>query len=376
MLHRCDSGEQNQMIGVNKSVIWNGMRAFLVVLCGCIVSSELVSQETSRLTEKFNSFFEARSGFSGNVLVAVRGVPVYHRSFGQANLELKVANSEKTKFRIGSISKQFTSMAIMILAEQRKLNLSDRISKYIEVPSGWSEITIHQLLTHTSGLMHSWQLSDFRALASSKGTTKDAIKLFKSQPLKSKPGTKFLYSGLGYFLLAQIIEEVSKTTFESFLKENIFDKIGMVNTGIDYPNKILTGRAAGYTAKANGIENSSFVYPPLLNGGGSLYSTTGDLLLWDRALRKNKLISQSAKSRMLTPEKEKYAYGWRVLKSKDRYLMKHNGKLPGFFATIARFPKKEILVVVLTNVEQRDSAKHSAQFIKLAEQSLKSFESK
>ena len=259
-------------------------------------------------------------------------------------------NSSETKFRIGSITKQFTALAIMILQEQGKLTVTDKISDHLSnLPPDWQEITVHQLLTHTSGIMHSWALEGFRETMMLHNSIDETIDRFKNQPLVAKAGEKFQYSGVGYFILSSIIEKVSGKSYELFLEEEIFSKIGMVDTGSDDPQEIIKNRATGYNTDSTGISISTYIYMPILTGGGNLYSTVDDLSKWDRAIFKNTLISKKTKEKVFTTELNNYAYGWFVVKTDSLYRVSHGGGVPGFNALIDRYPNKGLLIVVLSN---------------------------
>ena len=172
-----------------------------------------------------------------SILVAVNGQPVFKKSYGFANLELEVNNTFETKFRIGSITKQFTSMGIMILQVQGELNVEDKISMYLpDIPSTWNDITIQQLLTHSSGLIHIGEIEDFEETMMLHNSNKQTMERYKAQSLLSKLDENFHYSGVGYFILAIIIEKITNKSYEQFLKEEIFDKAGMNNTGCDILN--------------------------------------------------------------------------------------------------------------------------------------------
>ena len=324
---------------------------FLILTCSFIsINIKAQTPPNKILYQKLNEYFEKTPNFSGNVLVAVNGKPIFRKCYGYADVELNVSNKPETKFRIGSVTKQFTAMAIMILQEQGKLNVTKKISDYLyDLPENWQEITIHQLLTHTSGLMHSWDLEGFDKTMMLYNSFDETINRFKDQPLAGKPGEKFHYSGVGYFLLSALIQKVSGKPYELFMKEEIFNKTGMENTGVDEPQKIINNRASGYVTDSSGIHNSTYIYMPILSGGGNLYSTMDDLLKWDQSLYKNILISEETKKKMLTPELDNYAYGWRVLKTDSLYETKHTGSVPGFSTLIDRYPDKGILIVVLSN---------------------------
>ena len=319
----------------------------------------------------FDQYFSNLDNFSGNVLVAFEGKPIFKKSYGFANIELDVKNTSESKFRIGSITKQFTSMAIMILQEQGKLNVTDKLSDHMSnVSEIWEEITIHQLLTHTSGIMHSWALEGFGENMMLHTTIEEIIDKFKDQPLVGYPGQKFHYSGTGYFILSSLIEKVSDKTFEHFLKDEIFDKIGMTDSGSDVPEKIVENRVAGYDTDSTGTYNSTYIYMPILTGGGNLYSTIEDFLKWDKSFYKNTLISKESKAEMLTTELNNYAYGWSVIKSDSLYRTSHTGSVPGSLSRIDRYPDKGILVVILSNNIRRTNPEIRGDFSKLVLEEL------
>jgi len=338
--------------------IYQSFLAFVLstlLLLSCEISTQKPEHKGNSFREEtsfssFDHYFNNLENFSGNVLVAVHGKPIYEKSYGYANRELKVKNTAKTKFRIGSVTKQFTAMAIMMLQEQGKLKVTDKLSAHLpNVPEIWKEITIHQLLTHTSGIMHAWALEGFGTHMMLYTPIEDIIDKFKDQLLVGEPGEKFEYSGTGYFILAALIEKVSGESYEHFLKEELFDKIGMLNTGADVPDIVLPNRASGYVTDSTGTYNSTFIYMPILTGGGNLYSTTQDLLQWDQSFYTNALISKESKEQMFTTERNNYAYGWGVIKSDSFYKTSHAGGVPGGRARIDRYPNKGILVVVLSN---------------------------
>ncbi len=332
--------------------MYKSILAFLIItfsLLGCKTIVQKSSKEQIAFPS-FDQYFNHLENFSGNVLVAVNGKPIYEKSYGFANIELKIKNTSEMKFRIGSITKQFTAMAIMFLQEQGKLSATDKLSDHISnIPEIWNEITIHQLLTHTSGIMHSWALEGFEKNMMLYTPIEKIIDNYKDQPLVGNPGEKFQYSGIGYFILSSLIEKVSGKSYEHFLKDEIFDKIGMINTRSDVPEYIIPNRASGYVTDSTGTYNSTFIYMPILTGGGNLLSTTEDLLKWDQSFYNNSLISKESKTQMLTTELNNYAYGWIVEKSDSLYRTSHGGAVPGFFARIIRYPDKGILIVILSN---------------------------
>jgi CubicO group peptidase (beta-lactamase class C family) len=289
--------------------------------------------------------------FSGSVMVTKDGVSLLSSGYGMANLELGVPNSPSTKFRIGSITKQFTAMGILILQDQGRLKVEDRIGDHVpDVPESWRNLTIHQLLTHTSGIMHSWDLPGFAETMMIPAGLDGTLARFHDRALLFEPGTQFQYSGVGYFLLAKVIEVVSNREYAEFLREEIFLPLGMHDTGADRPDDLLDQRASGYVQDEHGqIHNAPHIYVPILTGGGNLYSTVEDLARWDRALSARRLSSEDAYESLDRPELNDYAYGWRVGEWEGHWAVRHSGGLPGFNAFILRIPDEDLCIVVLSN---------------------------
>jgi CubicO group peptidase (beta-lactamase class C family) len=289
--------------------------------------------------------------FSGSVLVSKGGELLFRRGYGLANAEHNVPNMPQTKFRIGSITKQFTAMAVMILVEQGKLRLDDPIGKHLgDAPKAWDEVTIHHLLSHTSGIPSYTSDPLYGLKMAQPETVRSMIARFRDKPLAFKPGEKFAYSNSGYFLLGAIIEKVTGKTYETFLKEAIFAPLEMNDTGYDQFKTVLPHRASGYTQTPHGLENAAYLDMAQPYAAGSLYSTVEDLAAWDQALVAGKLISKESYARMFTPVKGDYAYGWSVATRAGRKEIGHGGGINGFVAQVLRFPDQKVCVVVLCNV--------------------------
>jgi CubicO group peptidase (beta-lactamase class C family) len=242
-------------------------------------------------------------------------------------------------------------MAILILQERGKLNISDPMrNHYPAAPEAWKEITIHHLLTHTSGIMHSWNLPGWRETMMVPASLDEVLNRFHDKPLLSTPGEKFHYSGVGYFALARIIENLSGKSYEEFLRSEIFEPIGMKDTGADRADLLLDNRASGYVRGENGLRNSPWIHMRILTGGGNLYSTVEDLARWDQALRNRKFIPQYAYKAMYKPNLNNYAYGWSVKQWDGYKTISHGGGVPGFSAFILRIPDEALCIVVTSNV--------------------------
>lgn len=289
-------------------------------------------------------------GYGGSILIARDGKAVISKGYGPANIELNVVNSPQTVFRIGSLTKQFTAAAILLLQERGKLNVQDSVCKYLaECPAAWREILIHNLLTHTSGVTNITALPDWEAKKTLPSSTENTIARFRNLPLEFKPGEQFKYSNSNYILLGSIIEKASGQSYESFLKENIFAPLQMTNTGYDHPERIVRGRAAGYTRDGDKIINATYIDMIIPYAAGALYSSTEDLLRWDQALYSDKLLSQKSLGAMFTPFKNGYAYGWGVGTLFNRRYIAHAGGIEGFSTHISRFPDDRATVIVLSN---------------------------
>jgi CubicO group peptidase (beta-lactamase class C family) len=305
--------------------------------------------------------------FMGSVLVAKDGAVIFERSSGSANREWDVPNAPDTKFRIGSLTKQFTAAAILLLEERGKLKVEDLISPLIpSAPESWKPVTIHQLLNHTSGIPDFSNLPGQRVRQRSPATPEQIVRTFRDLPLEFEAGEKFKYSNSGYILLAFIIERVSGKSYEAFLQENIFVPLAMKDSGYDSNTMLLPKRAAGYLFGPGGLANAPYVDMHHPYGAGGLYSTTQDLLRWTTALFGGRLLSATALQKMITPGRNDNAYGLVVGTVKGRKLIRHGGIIEGFSSHLAYDPESKLTVVVLANVYGGSAAELSSQLGALA----------
>ena len=302
--------------------------------------------------------YVANRQFNGTVLVAEKGQVIFKKGYGMANMEWDIANAPDTKFRLGSITKQFTAMLIMQLVEKGKLTLTGKITDYLpDYPKATGDkITIHHLLTHTSGIPNYTGFPKFFETQSRDPYTPETFtKEFADRPLDFEPGSKFSYSNSGYFLLGVIIEKVTSKSYADVLKENILAPLKLTDTGYDLFSPILPKRATGYEKKSTGYANAPYLDMSIPYAAGSLYSTVEDLYRWDQALYTDKLLSATGKTTMYTPYLDGYAYGWGVSNVKVGQLndsllvIGHGGGINGFNTLISRLPKDRQLVVLLNN---------------------------
>lgn len=289
--------------------------------------------------------------FNGAILLARKGKVLASRGYGMANYDLNVPNTPQTRFHIASISKMFTAAAILLLQERGRLSVGDFLNKYIaDYPRG-NEITLHHLLIHTSGIVNANNLPDYETKARFPQTLTSIIEMFKDKPLTMKPGERFSYSNSNYNLLAYVIEKTSAQSYGEFLKQNIFDPLGMNDTGHDgNAGMIIKNRAMGYaTVGLTDLENASYLDWTIKTGNGSLYSTTEDLYRWDRSLYTEKILRKSSLDAMFTQHVEGTGYGWFVDTRLKRRVHRFSGRSPGFQCEINRYPDDDACVIVLGN---------------------------
>jgi len=307
------------------------------------------------LSPKFDEYMDKLAKpnrFIGSVLVARDGKILFSKGYGLANVEFDVPNTPQTKFRLGSITKQFTAAAILLLQERGKLSVRDPICKYFEsCPNAWSEVTIHHLLTHTGGIPNFTSFPDYLPKMMTPVTTQEMIGRFKDKPLDFKPGEKWNYSNSGYFLLGYIIEKASGETYESFLQKNIFEPLKLTNTGYDHFDTIMKKRATGYSFVNGKMMNSLYIDMTQPYSAGSLYSTVEDLFLWNESLYNGKFLSEKSREMMMTPVLNGYGYGLGIQTRSNRKVISHGGGINGFSTYIARFADAKLTVVVLRNTD-------------------------
>jgi CubicO group peptidase (beta-lactamase class C family) len=348
---------------------------FLLTACGTVTTTPHPSQSPS-LASQVDTFLTSEvenEQFSGSVLIARAGKVLFSKGYGMADWDQHVPNTPQTEFRIGSLTKQFTAMAILLLQERGKLHVQDHICLYVpHCPAAWQPITIHQLLTHTSGIPNFTAFPDFDP--SQPASPEQLIVLFKDKPLDFPPGTLYSYSNSGYVVLGYIIERVTGEPYAQFLQHTIFTPLQMRNTGYDQNHPPLPEHATGYQdwqyrpfAELVKAQYTDMSWP--LAAGG-LYSTVEDLYRWEQALTTPVLVSQKSLDEMFTPyvsicltwicpnpfTSEGYGYGWVIAwefateQVPYHQVIWHNGAIPGFVAYIGRYPASKMTIIVLSNL--------------------------
>jgi len=292
-----------------------------------------------------------RGQFNGAVLVAEKGEIIYRKAFGKANFQTEADFTPETPSNIGSVTKQFAAMAIMILAERNKLGYDDSVSKYVPELSStahFSRITLRHLLTHTSGIPDYGDLGIDDSGLDQKGLI---AALLKREDALAKPGLKYRYSNPGYALLGIVVERVSGKRFGDFLEQEIFKPAGMSSTFVyDSPSKRSSGTAVGY-GQFGQVDDGD---PTAIPGDGGMYSTVDDLFKWDRALYTDQLVRQSALVEAFSPGKveqgaSSYGFGWNIVDESGNKYLWHQGNQAGFRAFIGRRFTDRVTVIMLTN---------------------------
>lgn len=323
-------------------------RLLLVVVL--LVPSLCCGQDGAKLDEAVQAF--AKEGrFMGAVLVARGDQILLSKGYGSANLEWNIPNGPTTKFRLGSVTKQFTAAAILLLEERGKLKLDDPVKNYVpDAPAAWDKVTVFHLLTHTSGIPSFTGFPDYRKTNALTSTPGQLVARFRDKPLEFEPGEKWNYSNSGYVLLGCVIEKAGGVDYAKFVQENIFDPLGMKDSGCDSSRTIIPRRAAGYEPGAKGPVNTSYIHMSVPFSAGALYSTTEDLLKWERGLFGGKLLKPESLQKMITPFKRDYALGVGVVTRDGVKTVFHGGGIEGFSTYLAYCPDDQLTVVVLANL--------------------------
>src|SRR6516164_3301009 len=305
----------------------------------------------ARMEEVVQSFVKNKQ-FMGAVLVARGNDILLDKGYGFANLEWNIPDSPKTKFRLGSITKQFTAAAILLLEEQGKLKVDDPVKKYMpNAPAAWDKITIYNLLTHTSGIPNFTSFPDYGSSEAKPATPEQLVNRFLDKPLDFAPGEKWSYSNSGYVLLGYLIEKITGEYYQTFLEENLFKPLGMNDTGYDSNVLIIPHRAVGYVERGMPM-HARYIDMTIPFSAGGLYSTTHDLLQWNRALYGRKVLSSAELKKMTTPYKNKdnYACGLWVRTDHGHTVFVHAGGIEGFNTSMAYYPDEKLTVIALGNV--------------------------
>ena len=329
------------------------IRCLTTALCLSTASFAL-SQAPDALKTRLDqvvSSYTKDNAYMGTVLVVEGDNVLLDKGYGMASIEWQIPNAPDVKFRLGSLTKQFTATLILLLQQDGKLSITDPVSKYISnTPPAWDKITIANLLGHTSGIPNFTNDKEFGKWASSPHTPAEELAFFINKPLDFEPGAKFSYSNSNFEVLGDIIEQVSGLPYSENLRRRLFDPLGMKNTGLDTDTLVLPKRAQGYIPGPSGprVARSESMSVPW--AAGSLYSTTGDLLIWEHALFGGKVLNEESLKLMTTPGKGDYGLGIGVTTHNGLKVVEHNGGIEGFNTFLLYVPERRIAIAVLSNI--------------------------
>jgi CubicO group peptidase (beta-lactamase class C family) len=350
----------------------NGILTISLLFCFYAVKTPAQSK-ADKINQLLKKYVEYKA-FNGEALVGENGKVIFKKGYGYANFEWKIKNTPDTKFRLGSITKQFTSMLIMQLVQEGKLRLDEKVSEILPnyPKEQGKKITIHNLLTHTSGIPNYTSFPSYPTdVMKNTFSPTELVMLFENKPLEFEPGSKFSYSNSGYILLGYIIEKVTGKPYEDVLKEKIFNPLGMTNSGYDHNLEIIPKRAYGYNNFALDIQNANYIDMSVPFSAGAIYSTVEDLYKWDQALYTDKILSKENIKKLFGKYISAfggmyYGYGWAVTKISGGHgdsvnVVAHGGAVNGFNSLIERCTDDKNLIVLLNNTgatDLQDIAKH------------------
>lgn len=341
-------------------------RFALLFIFSCVVLTGLAFAQSAKLSDaklaqeldKMLTSIYTADAPGAAVIVTRNAKPIFRKGYGMADLELGVKMEPDMVFRIGSITKQFTAVAILMLAEQGKLHLSDDLTKFLpDFPTHNNKITVEHLLVHTSGIKSYTDMQEWLPLMRKDMSVQELIDLFKNQPPDFAPDARWQYNNSAYVLLGAIIEKVSGVSYEDFIQKNIFDALGMKHSFYGSASRVLPRRIPGYQKGTSGYDNAAYLSMTQPYAAGSLLSSVDDLALWDAALYTDTLVKQTALQRAWTSyrlqngEATNYGYGWAIGEYEGQRLIMHGGGINGFITNAIRVPHERIYVAVLTNCE-------------------------
>ncbi|HVR95712.1 MAG TPA: serine hydrolase domain-containing protein, partial [Thermoanaerobaculia bacterium] len=343
--------------GAGAALVQRIQALFLIlVLAAVLPAAAAVPPETVTGIDKMLAASYPASEPGAAVLVVKDGDVLLRKGYGLANLELGVPVEPDMAFEIGSVTKQFTAAAILMLAERGQLRLDDDVTRHLpEFPTQGRKITIEHLLTHTSGIPSYTGLPEWQGQSRQEATVDQLIGFFRDKPLEFEPGTRWAYNNSAYVLLGAIVEKLSGKTYEQFVEEEIFKPLGMKDSRYGSKSEVVARRASGYEGETGAYRNASYLSMTQPYSAGALISTVDDLAAWDRALTGETLLKKASLERMFTPVSlasglsTRYAYGWSVFDFEGRRVIEHGGDINGYASYLLRIPEERLVVVILSN---------------------------
>ena len=346
----------------------------ILALLFLIAATDLAQTPIEARVDKFVKSEMERQKIPGVSLAVIKdGKPLIVKGYGFANLEHQVPVKPDTFFQSASVGKQFTAMAVMLLVEDGKIELDQKIGKYLDVPEAWKNITVRNLLTHTSGLPRNVDFDERRDY-----TDTETWALIKQVSPTNSPGEIWRYSNLGYLTLGFLVTKVSGKPYYSFMQERVFKPLGMTTARTISEEDIVPNRAAGYRLVNGEVKNQEWVSPSMNSGpDGSFYFTIRDMVKWDDALSNGKLLSKASYEQMWTPvrladgKEQTYGFGWALSRLNGKRVIAHGGSWQGFKVIIARYPDNGLSVIVFANSADANTDGIASRIAVLMDPSLK-----
>lgn len=338
-------------IHARRGYVCRALTAFLILSAASLAQAD-------EIDDYVRAQIKARNIPGISIAVVRDGKLVKAQGYGMANLELSSPATENTVYQLASVTKQFTATAIMMLVEEGKLSLDDKVTAILEgLPATWSNVTLRHLLNHTSGIKSYTNLEGFSKNVRKDYTPQEIVKLVADAPLEFAPGDKWAYNNTGYVLLGMIIEKVSGKSYGALVKERIFQPLEMTSTRMNDLGEIIPNRAHGYSRQPSGLRNGDYTSPTQPFSAGGLITTVVDLAKWDAAINAGKLLKPATVQMMWTPAKlndgktHDYGFGWDVSALRSRKRISHGGGIPGFSTYVERFVDDKLTVIALANLE-------------------------
>ncbi len=321
----------------------------ILFLFGCGGNEKQVEDKTSQEVDAYLTRLHENGKFNGSVLIGKKDSVIFSAAYGESNRELSIPNKDSTTYLIGSITKPFTAMAILLLEQEGKLNLSNKLSEYFPDFPKSGTVTIDMLLTHSSGIRDYHYLSDWVEISKLNKTPSYTIDRVIELTYDFEPGTKFKYTNSGYILLGLIIEKVSGLTFDEYVSTKIIEPLELTNTGIIDNRKIVKNIASGYSSNLRTTEAAEYInyYQPF--SSGNMYSTTYDLWKFTMAVMNSKLLPNERTKSIFASGLGSYGYGWGIRDYDSLLAYGHLGAMNGFVGGITYIPDGDYFIAFLTN---------------------------
>ncbi len=333
--------------------------ALLLISCAACSGNDAAGKPSANeVADRAHAYMQAKvdaGEFSGVVLIARGGEPLFSRAYGKANHEWQVPNETSTRFPIASVTKTFTAALVLKLAQQGRIRTDDLICRHLDpCPKHWQAISVHHLLTHTAGIPDYARAPDFLQKVRQHRTLSGLVAEFSDLPLEFAPGARYSYSNSGYILLGVILEKVGGKPYQHQLEEQIFGPLGMRDSGLETNSTVIARRASGYRPDGKAFANADYVDASWLFSAGAIYSTLDDMLKWERALRSGAVLPRAQVDQMWSARHGAYGYGWQLLapspQTHGRRLVFHAGGTTGYASDLLIYPDDDVTIILLANL--------------------------